>query len=407
MSEMSDKSFKRRARRRQRATGEAYLRARREVAKLGAAAGGIPDVAREARLLSLLGLGTGGASDLSGLWAARELPVGTGESVNLDKVLRVPLGLGASGAPVWLDLKDEPAGLMIGATGSGKTAVLQSIAFGLCAQHSPDLLQLMMVSEDGRGGAWDAFVDYPHTAGVFRGADCASALMGLIDERAEALHAADAITLHYEGTSSFVDDRSVGMSRFDDVPKAVVDGLKGRTVEELMGLIETELRNRAALMPNSVQSSHGPAGSIERYNQVRSTPAGDGLPAVPYTMILVDECDLVMHQDPELVAAFDAVLRKGRQLGIGVLLASQTWGPWGDRLEANLGYRIAFRTVSEVSSRRVIGSADAYHLPVRDRGLGLLCAHPGAELVAYRSFDPVPDGRVRSVGRQLANRSSS
>ena len=78
-------------------------------------------------MLSLLGIGNAAKLDVNALWAPRMLPVGTGEPVNLDPLLQVPIGLQPSGAPLMADLKDEadggngPHGLMIGMTGWGST----------------------------------------------------------------------------------------------------------------------------------------------------------------------------------------------------------------------------------------------------------------------------------------------
>lgn len=405
---MSGNSFKKQARRRQKATGESYMRARRQVANNSpaAAAGAVPGSAGEARLLSLLDLGSAGAADVSALWTSRDLPVGTGESVILDDVLRVPFGLGAGGAPVWLDLKDDaaggvgPHGVMIGATGSGKSTALQSMLVGLCAQHSSDLLQLVLV-DDGDSTVFDELANYRHTEVRFRGGDCKAGLMDLIKRRTEALAAADAITLEYDGATSFVDDRSVGLSQFTEIPEAVVNATRKVRPEELLSKIDEQLQERAAMLANPVPISHGPAGSIARYNQVRSTPAGADLPAVPYTLVVVEEFGVLAHSDPDLVTVVDTVMRTGRHLGISVLVVSQILGPWGGTILTNAGYRMVSRTVDAETSLQLIGSDDAYHLPPRDRGVGLFCPYPGAEPVLYRGFQTSFD-RVRDLARQTA-----
>lgn len=74
-----DSSRKKKVSSQQRATGDSYMRARRQMENGGdAAAGEIPPPASEAELLSLLGLGRAGAPDVTELWAQRQLPVGTG-----------------------------------------------------------------------------------------------------------------------------------------------------------------------------------------------------------------------------------------------------------------------------------------------------------------------------------------
>lgn len=64
----------------------------------------------------------------------------------------VPLGLGADGTPVRLDLvRDGPHLLVAGTTGSGKSELLQTLLLGLALTRSPADLALVLV--DFKGGA--------------------------------------------------------------------------------------------------------------------------------------------------------------------------------------------------------------------------------------------------------------
>lgn len=71
--------------------------------------------------------------------------------------LRVPLGVSATGEPLELDIREAaeggmgPHGLCIGATGSGKSELLRTVALGMIAGHPPDVLNLILV--DFKGGA--------------------------------------------------------------------------------------------------------------------------------------------------------------------------------------------------------------------------------------------------------------
>jgi ESX secretion system protein EccC len=86
-------------------------------------------------------------------------------------LLRVPIGGRPGGEPVVLDLKEAaeggigPHGLVVGATGSGKSELLRTIVAGLAATHPPEQLAFVLV--DFKGGA--AFADLaglPHVAGL-------------------------------------------------------------------------------------------------------------------------------------------------------------------------------------------------------------------------------------------------
>lgn len=342
---MSDNSFKDRARRRQKATGSSYMRARREVdtAGAGGARAMVPESADAEQMLALLGLGSAGVDDIAALWAARELPVGTGEPVNLAPLLRVPLGLGAGGEPVWLDLKDEADGgagphlLQIGMTGSGKSVVQLSVLVGLCAQHSPDLLQLVLV-DTKMGGSFEGFAHYPHTAAILGPDDCGNggALMAVFDERREALAAA------------------------------------------------------------------GVLGGIDRYRELRASAEGADLPALPEVIVVVDQFEMLQFE----VAGFDRVLswmfRRGRSLGIHVVAAGQGGGvravPELLDVARYMNARVVLRTSTAEVSMHLVGNADAYDLP---RGVGLYSPEWGVEAQRFRGFFTSQD-MIVDLGRRFA-----
>ena len=89
--------------------------------------------------------------------------------------LRIPIGVGEHGEPIDLDIKEAalegmgPHGLVIGATGSGKSELLRTLVLGLAMTHSPAALNLVLV--DFKGGAtFLGLSELPHTAAVI----CAS-----------------------------------------------------------------------------------------------------------------------------------------------------------------------------------------------------------------------------------------
>ena len=84
---------------------------------------------------------------------------------------RSPSAPGPDGAPVELDLKEAaqdgmgPHGLIVGATGSGKSELLRTLVLGLAVTHSPETLNFVLV--DFKGGATFASLDgLPHTSAV-------------------------------------------------------------------------------------------------------------------------------------------------------------------------------------------------------------------------------------------------
>src|SRR5690606_17438356 len=87
------------------------------------------------------------------------------------ELLCVPVGVQGSGEPLVLDLKEAaqggigPHGLVVGATGSGKSELLRTLVTGLATVHSPDHLAFVLV--DFKGGATFAGVtELPHVSGL-------------------------------------------------------------------------------------------------------------------------------------------------------------------------------------------------------------------------------------------------
>ncbi len=293
-------------------------------------------------MLSLLGIANAAKMDVNALWAPRMLPVGTGEPVDLEPLLQVPLGLQPSGAPLIVDLKDEadggngPHGLMIGMTGSGKSTALKAMAFGLFARHSPDVVQAILVDfKDGAG--FDAFVDYPHVVAVITNMEekrslverFGETLFGLLDQRGRIFHETG-------------------------------NQIKGAAFE-----------------------------SLREYNEVRATAAGAHLPALPFMFVWVDEFSLLLKDHPDMADVFDTVTRKGRSQGVFFLFASQTLDEGViKQIPNNTQYRIGLKVASESISRRVIGNGDAYHIAdgKNAKGTGYFVRAPGAEPVKYRGF---------------------
>jgi len=104
--------------------------------------------------------------------------------------LRVPIGVGIGGQPVDLDIKESaqggmgPHGLVIGATGSGKSELLRTLVLGLALTHSSETLNFVLV--DFKGGATFASLDVlPHTSAVITNLEDE---LILVDRMRDAVH---------------------------------------------------------------------------------------------------------------------------------------------------------------------------------------------------------------------------
>jgi S-DNA-T family DNA segregation ATPase FtsK/SpoIIIE len=227
----------------------------------------------------------------------------------LHERLRVPIGITVTGAPVELDIKEAaengmgPHGLCIGATGSGKSEFLRTVALGMMACHSPEDLNLVLI--DFKGGATFAGLEpAPHVAAV---------ITNLSDKAALVRRMRDALTGE--------------MNRRQEVLREAgnVDGI----------------------------------AAYQRVRRVRTQ-----LPPLPTLFIIVDEFSELLSQHPDFADVFVAIGRLGRSLGVHLLLASQRLEEGRLRgLESHLSYRICLKTLSVNESRMVLGTSDAYELP--------------------------------------------
>ncbi|BCL14406.1 type VII secretion protein EccCa [Micromonospora sagamiensis] len=231
--------------------------------------------------------------------------------------LRVPIGVGTDGGSIELDLKESaqdgmgPHGLLIGATGSGKSELLRTLVLGLAATHSSEVLNFVLI--DFKGGATFASFDrLPHTAAVITNLEDA---LPLVDRMADALNG--------------------------------------------------ELTRRQELLRRA-----GNFASLRDYDRARA--AGTPLAPLPSLLVICDEFSELLFHKPDFIDLFVQIGRLGRSLGVHLLLASQRLEEGRLRgLDTHLSYRIGLRTFSALESRTVLGVPDAYELP-RSPGHGFL-----------------------------------
>lgn len=291
------------------ADAEAVARRLAPLRLAGAARGPDAPLQADLGLPELLGLGDPGSFTAEQGWLPRSAR---------DR-LRVPIGVGADGGAIELDLKESaqdgmgPHGLLIGATGSGKSELLRTLVLGLAATHSSEQLNFVLV--DFKGGATFASFDrLPHTAAVIT-------------------NLADALPL----------------------------------VDRMVDAINGELVRRQQLLRRA-----GNFASVRDYERARA--AGSPLAPLPSLLLICDEFSELLSAKPDFIDLFVQIGRLGRSLGVHLLLASQRLEEGRLRgLDTHLSYRIGLRTFSALESRTVLGVPDAHELP-RSPGHGYLRA---------------------------------
>jgi S-DNA-T family DNA segregation ATPase FtsK/SpoIIIE len=264
-------------------------------------AGAQQDLSADIRLLDLLEQGPLAADllDPGQTWRPRARA----------DLLRVPLGQRADGRVIYLDLKEAadhgmgPHGLIVGATGSGKSELLRTLVTGLAIEHDPQTLNFVLI--DFKGGA--SFADFaalPHVAGI---------------------------VTNLQADLTLVD----------------------RVYESLLG----EQQRRQNMLHEA-----GNLDNIKQYQAVWQTRRE--LEPMPHLVIIVDEFAELIASRPDFLDLFVTMGRVGRSLGLYLLFATQRLEEGRIKgLESHLRYRICLRTYSAAESKTVLGKADAYYLP--------------------------------------------
>ncbi|HEY5031213.1 MAG TPA: FtsK/SpoIIIE domain-containing protein, partial [Actinomycetes bacterium] len=232
----------------------------------------------------------------------------------------VPIGLDATGATLLLDINEAaaggqgPHGVLVGATGSGKSELLRSFVAGLAARHSPQELAVLLVDFKG-GAAFAELAGLPHTAGV-------------------VTNLADDLTL--------------------------VDRVRVALVAELARRQELLRCNGFA----SIRDLYDARGRTSATTGSEASPAVEEAEPLAHLVVVVDEFGELLSARPEFLDTFVQVGRLGRSLGVHLLLATQHLdeGRLGG-LESHLRYRLALQTFTAGESVAVLGTAAAYELP--------------------------------------------
>lgn len=263
-----------------------------------AESGSNQDVPRSVRLFDLLNIGDAADLQPPAFWSTPPQRAWHPD---------VPLGLKAGSQPLYIDLYEHmhgSHGMIAGATGAGKSVLLQSLIAALAIKHSPLQLQLLLI--DFKGGASLAqLAQLPHSVG-------------------------------------FVTD------------------LEGRLAERAMTAIKSEIRRRKALFR---RGSHKVKSKIENISEYRAK-APAGLEPLPNLLIVIDEFDEMVQSYREFVAELVRVVKQGRSLGVHLLFASQQPArAVTDDIRTQLKYFIALRLGSSEDSREMLLKPDAAFLP--------------------------------------------
>lgn len=254
---------------------------------------------RPITLDALLGVGNFNDYNIEELWAPR----------HLDDFLTVPFGIDAHGDPVGLDIKESdlegmgPHGICVGAAGSGKSELLQTIVLGNVVRHSPENFAIVLVDAKA-GGTFTGFCGLPHTAAI---------VQNLKDSA----------------------------------------GLITRLHDAILG----EIQRRQRMM-----QSAGNVATIHDYNRLRER--GQIQEPMPHLFIVIDGYQELLEVKPDFIDLLVQIGRIGHKVGLHLILATEHLEDETiNGLAPYLNYHLTLRTDSATDSGYTLGTTDALDLP--------------------------------------------
>ncbi|MGH9322536.1 MAG: DNA translocase FtsK [Vicinamibacteria bacterium] len=259
--------------------------------------------------------------------------------------LTLALGKTIDGAPYMSDLAKMPHLLIAGATGSGKSVLLNSLICSIVYKSSPDEVRMILI--DPKRIELGVYQDIPHLL------------------------------------TPVVTD-----------PKKASDVLKWVVYE-----MESRIKMLASEgVRNIDQYNNILKGAIEA-GEKKEDDRGEPLRPLPYVMVVIDElADLMMVSSSDVEDAITRLAQMARAVGIHLVLATQR--PSVDVItgiiKANFPARIAFRVASRVDSRTILDGNGAEQL--LGRGDMLLLPPGSARLVRLHG----PFVSEAEVGRLVA-----
>lgn len=258
-------------------------------------------------------------------------------SVEMRDFMRPAIGVTPADELVYLDLKETgqhgtgPHGILIGATGSGKSEMLRTLVLSLALTHPSERLNMLLVDYKG-GAAFLGFEALPHVSAILT--------------NMEAEH---------------------------------------HLVERMDVAIRGEINRRQEIFRAAAERPdvHATVPNIHIYNEIRAS--GIPLEPLPALFIVVDEFSALLAQNPDFSKLFALIGQQGRSMGIYLLLSSQELSSGRiSQVQAHLSYWMALRTNSVQESRDVLGTGDAHELP-ETPGSAYLKTVAG-DLIRWRAF---------------------
>ncbi|MFG1876671.1 FtsK/SpoIIIE domain-containing protein [Sphaerisporangium sp. NPDC049003] len=257
------------------------------------------------------------------------------------RTTEVPIGVGAEG-PFSVDLRtDGPHALVAGTTGAGKSELLQTLICSLAVANRPDEMTFVLIDYKG-GAAFKECVRLPHTVGM-------------------------------------------------------VSDLDEHLTQRALASLAAEIRRRERLLLAAG------AKDIDDYHELRDHAAAPLAP-LPRLLLIIDEFAAMVAELPDFMDGLVDIARRGRSLGIHLVLATQRpGGVVTADIQANTSLRIALRVTEATESADVISGPEAAHISKSTPGRCYVRSGIGAAQAVQtaRVGGRVPEAARRSSGPRV------
>lgn len=218
---------------------------------------------------------------------------------NPEKRLKVPVGRGAGGRIVSLDIHEKfhgPHGLIAGTTGFGKSELILTFLLSVAVNFSPEDVNFFMIDYKG-GGTGNVLLDLPHCAGV-------------------------------------------------------ISNLSGKQIKRAMSAITSENKRRQKLFGQYSVNHIDAYTRLYKENKVTEP--------MPHLILVVDEFAQLRKEEPEFMQEIISLSQVGRSLGIHLILATQKpAGTVDDRIWSNARFHLCLKVQDRQDSMDMLHNGDA------------------------------------------------
>lgn len=216
--------------------------------------------------------------------------------------LKAPIGIGAGGRKIYLDVHEKfhgPHGLIAGTTGAGKSELLQTYLISLCIMFSPSLVNFFLIDYKG-GGTGNYISELPHCAGT-------------------------------------------------------ISNLSGNQIGRAMKAIVSENKRRQQILSDSC------VNHIDSYQQLYMS--GKAKDPLPHLILIIDEFAELKKEAPDFMAEIISLAAQGRSLGIHLILATQKpAGVVDDKIWSNSNFKLCLKVQDRQDSMDMLHRPEAAYL---------------------------------------------